>query len=312
MPRPVIIDTDPGTDDAVAILLALAAPELDLCALTAVAGNAPLSATERNARAVLELAGRPDIPVYAGCPRPIGGGAITAAHAHGDTGLGKLQLTPPLAPLRPEHGVDFLVEALRRAPPRSITVCAIGPLTNIATALVKAPDIAERMAELVVMGGASYALGNTTPCAEFNIHADPSAAAIVFGSGAPITLIPLDLTHQVMSTPERIERVQAIANRCGAAAALLMSPPRMRRAGRGQPPAYALHDPCVIAYLLGPELFDGVDANVAIETQSALTLGMTVIDWRGISGRSPNAKVLTRVDADGLYALLTERLAGLP
>jgi purine nucleosidase len=191
-------------------------------------------------------------------------------------------------------------------------VCALGPLTNIAAALIKAPDIAERLAELVVMGGASYALGNTTPCAEFNIHADPLAAAVVFGSGAAITLIPLDLTHQVMSTPERIEGVRALGNRCGSAAALLMSPPRARKTSRGEPPAYALHDPCVIGYLLAPELFDGVETNVAVETQSPLTLGMTVIDWRGISGRPRNARVMTKIDADRFYALLTERLAGLP
>jgi purine nucleosidase len=214
--------------------------------------------------------------------------------------------------VQPVHGVDFLIGALRTAPPSSLTVCALGPLTNLATALVKAPDIAERMAELVVMGGASYALGNTTPCAEFNIHADPTAAAIVFASGAPITLVPLDLTHQVMSTPERIDRMQALGNRCGPAAAVLMSPPRMRSASRGQAPAYALHDPCVIVYLLAPELFDGVEANVAVETQSPLTLGMTVIDWRGISGRPANAKVMTKVDGEGFYALLTNRLADLP
>src|SRR5262249_29672048 len=161
------------------------------------------------------------IPVYAGCPRSIGGSSITAEHAHGDTGLGELELPPPQIPAQPAHGVDFLIGALRTAPRRSVTICALGPLTNIATALVKAPDIAERMAELVVMGGASYALGNTTPCAEFNIHADPTAAAIAFASGAPLTLVPLDLTHQVMSTTERIERLRAAGNRCGEAAAVL-------------------------------------------------------------------------------------------
>ena len=312
MPRPIIIDTDPGTDDAVAILLALAAPELEVLGLAAVAGNAPLAATERNARAVLELAGRTDVSVYAGCPRSIGGGAISALHAHGEGGLGSLELPPPQMALQPGHGVDFLIETLRASAPRSVTVCALGPLTNIAAALIKAPDIAERLAELVVMGGASYALGNTTPCAEFNIHADPVAAAVVFGSGAAITLIPLDLTHQVMSTPERIEGVRALGNRGGSAAALLMSPPRARKTGRGEPPAYALHDPCVIGYLLAPELFDGVETNVAVETQSPLTVGMTVIDWRGISGRPCNARVMTKIDADGFYALLTERLADLP
>ena len=311
MPRPIIIDTDPGTDDAVAILLALAAPELELRGLVAVAGNAPLEATERNARAVLELAGRPEVPAYTGCPRPIGRAALTAPHAHGEAGLGGLELPAPRVAPQPQHGVDFLIEALCEAPARRITVCALGPLTNIATALVKAPQIAGQMAELVIMGGASYALGNTTPCAEFNIHADPTAAAIVFNSGAPITMIPLDLTHQVMSTPERIERIGRLGNVCGRAAARLMSPPPRRR-GRGKPPAYALHDPCVVAYLLAPELFDGVEANVAIETQSPLTLGMTVVDWRGISGRAPNARVMTTIDADGFYALLTQRLAALP
>ena len=312
MPRPIIIDTDPGTDDAVAILLALAAPELEVLSLVAVAGNLPLGMTERNARAVLELAGRPEIPVYAGCPRPISPGIITAEHAHGDSGLGGLVLPPPALLPRPGHGVDVLVERLRRAAPRSVTICALGPLTNIALALVKAPDIAAGVAELVVMGGASHALGNMTPAAEFNIHADPLAAALVFDSAVPITLIPLDLTHQVPATQERIERIRALGNRCGLAAAELMSPPRQLRRGSGAAPAWALHDPCVIAYLIAPGLFEGAEVNVAIETQSPLTLGMTVVDWRGISGRRPNARVMTAIDADGFFALLAERLARLP
>ena len=312
MPRPIIIDTDPGTDDAVAILLALAAPELEVLGLVAVAGNLPLDMTERNARAILELAGRPEFPVYAGCPRPISPGVVTAEHAHGDSGLGGLVLPPPALMPRPEHGVDVLVERLRRAAPRSVTICALGPLTNIALALVKAPDIAAGVAELVVMGGASHALGNMTPAAEFNIHADPLAAALVFDSAVPITLIPLDLTHQVPATQERIERIRALGNHCGLAAAELMSPPRQLRRGPGAAPAWALHDPCVIAYLIAPELFEGSEVNVAIETQSALTLGMTVIDWRGISGRRLNARVMTRIDADGFFALLAERIARLP
>ena len=312
MPRPIIIDTDPGTDDAVAILLALAAAELEVLGLVTVAGNLPLALTERNARAILELAGRPEIPVYAGCPRPMGPGHVTAEHAHGTGGLGQLELPAPQIPLRPQHGVGFLIERLRAAAPRSVTICALGPLTNIATALIKAPEIAGRMAGLVVMGGASYALGNTTPAAEFNMHADPFAAAVVFDSGAPITMIPLDLTHQVLSTPERIARLRALGNRCGQATALLLEPPRAARRGQGKRPIYALHDPCVIAYLLSPDLFEGVEANVAVETQSPLTLGMTVIDWRGISGRRPNARVMTKIDAERFYALLTDRLADLP
>jgi purine nucleosidase len=312
MPHPIIIDTDPGTDDAVAILLALAARELEVLGLVAVAGNLPLALTERNARAILELAGRSEIPVCAGCPRPMGPGHVTAEHAHGAGGLGQLELPPPQIALRPQHGVDFLIETLREAMPRTVTVCALGPLTNIATALIKAPEIAGQMAGLAVMGGASYALGNTTPAAEFNMHADPFAAAVVFDSGAPITMIPLDLTHQVLSTPERIARIRTLGNRCGQAAALLLEPPRGAGRGRGKRPTYALHDPCVIAYLLAPELFEGVEANVAIETQSPLTLGMTVVDWRGISGRRPNAQVMTKIDAERFYALLTDRLADLP
>src|SRR3981189_1393743 len=212
MPRPIIIDTDPGTDDAVAILLALAAPELEVLGLVAVAGNLPLRLTERNARAILELAGQPEIPVHAGCPRFMSPGHTTAEHAHGDGGLGQLELPPPRAALRRKHGVDFLIETLRGVPPRSITVCALGPLTNIATALVKAPEIAGQMAELVVMGGASHALGNMTPAAEFNMHADPSAAALVFDSGAPITMIPLDLLQPRLRLGALVHRVGRLAH----------------------------------------------------------------------------------------------------
>ncbi len=193
MPRRIIIDTDPGIDDAVAILLALASPEIEVLGLVAVAGNLPLAVTERNTRAIVELAGRPEIPVYAGCPRPMGRPLLTAERVHGDTGLGGLALPPPAIAARPEHGVDFLIETLRQAAPGSITLCALGPLTNIAVALVMAPEIAAGIAELVLMGGAARVPGNVTPAAEFNIHVDPYAAALVFDSGLPITMVPLDV-----------------------------------------------------------------------------------------------------------------------
>lgn len=305
MTRPIIIDTDPGIDDAVAILLALASPELDVQGLIAVAGNVPLTATARNARAIVELAGRPEVAVYAGCPRPIAPGAGGAGDAHGDSGLGDVVLPAPAVPPRPEHGVLWLVENLRRARPNSITLCALGPLTNLATALVLAPEIAAGVAELVVMGGGTR--GNMTPAAEFNIHADPQAAALVFASGLPIVMVPLDLTETVVSTPERIAPIVALGTPCGAAAAALLGP----RQGLGRPPM-AMHDPCVIAYLLAPELFRGRPADVAVETRSELTRGMTVIDWRGRSGRRPNATVLETADADGIYRLIAERLARLP
>jgi purine nucleosidase len=307
MPRAIIIDTDPGIDDAVAILLALASPELLVQGLVAVAGNLPLAATARNALSILELAGRPEIPVHAGCPRAISRTTIAAENAHGEGGLGDLVLPPPALTLRPEHGVFYLIDNLRRAAPHSVTVCALGPLTNIATALVAAPDIAAGIAELVVMGGASHGAGNMTPAAEFNIYADPHAAALVFDSSLPITMMPLDVTRSVLSTPGHIAPIRALGTRCGAAVAELIGP----RRALGQPPM-AMHDACVIAYLLAPELFQGRAANVAIETQSPLAMGMTVVDRQGLRGRKPNARVIETVDADGVYRLLAERLARLP
>jgi purine nucleosidase len=310
MARPIVIDTDPGIDDAVAILLALASPELEVLGLVTVAGNVPLAATTHNALAVLELAGRPEIPVYAGCPRPIALDALAAERSHGAGGLGDLVLPAPTRTAQPAHGVIWLIETLRQAPPRRITLCALGPLTNIATALVMAPEIAAAVDRLVLMGGGSR--GNVTPAAEFNIHADPQAAAIVFASGIPITMVPLDVTLQVRSTEERVAPIRSLGTRVGAAAAELLGP----RRALGQPPM-AMHDPCVIAWLLSPELFQGHDAAVAVETQGALTLGMTIIDRpeidrSGRAGRPANAHVLDTVDADGLYRLLAERLAHLP
>jgi purine nucleosidase len=307
MPRPIIIDTDPGIDDAVAILLALAAPELGVQGLVAVAGNVKLTAAARNARAVLELGGRPDIPVFAGCPRPIGGARIDAAHVHGDSGLGGLQLPEPAAPLRPEHGVPWLIETLRAAAAGGVTLCMLGPLTNLATALVMAPDITGGIAELVIMGGGTH--GNITPAAEFNIYCDPPAAAIVFASGVPITLLPLDVTNLTPSTPGRVEAIGKAGTRCAAAVAQLLTPPG-GWPHPGRPPV-VIHDACVIAYLLEPTLFGAVDAHVAIETQSPLTLGMTIFDTRGRVGPT-NARLVNVIDSDGLYRLLAERLASLP
>ncbi|HTT80535.1 MAG TPA: nucleoside hydrolase [Stellaceae bacterium] len=301
MPRAIIIDTDPGIDDAVAILLALAAAELAVRGLVAVAGNLKLPATERNARAVVELAGRSDIPVFAGCPRPIAGTRPDAAHIHGDEGLGALALPPPTEALQAQHGVGWLIQTLRAAAPQSVTLCALGPLTNIAVALVMAPDIAAAIAELVIMGGGSH--GNITPAAEFNIHCDPQAAAIVLASGRPITLVPLDATETVIGTPERIAPIAALGGRCSAAAATLLAP-----SGAGRSPV-AMHDACVIAYLLAPGLFRLSEAHVTVETASALTLGMTIIERRR---RAPNARIVDHIDVDGLFHLLAARLANLP
>ncbi len=313
MRRRLIIDTDPGLDDAVAILLALAAAdELEVLGIVAVAGNLPLSQTERNARRICELAERPDVPVYAGCARPMLRPLATAERVHAETSRDQLLLPEPTMAPQAQHGVDFLIETLRPADPGTITLCALGPLTNIAMALVKAPEIAGQIHELVLMGGAGFELGNVTPAAEFNIHVDPHAAAIVMNSGIPITMIPLDVTHQVLSTPLRIEALRSLENSCGrAVAALLGSFEKNRRAKFGSR-ARALHDPSVIAYLLRPTLYEGRDVNVAIEIESPLTIGMTVVDWWGVTGRSVNARFMTKVDANGFYELLTEKLARLP
>ena len=313
MARRIIIDTDPGIDDAVAILLALAAPEeLDVLGIVAVAGNLPLAQTERNARRVCELAGRADISVYAGCARPLRRPLATAEHIHGETARDRLLLPEPIMALQPQHGVDFLIETFRAEAAGTITLCVLGPMTNMAMALVKAPEIAERIGELVVMGGACFALGNVTPAAEFNIHVDPEAAAIVLDSGIPITMIPLDVTQQVLTTPKRLTALRGLGNRCGSAvAALLAAFERKRRANFGTRGG-ALHDPCVIGYLLRPALFGGREVNVAIETQSPLTLGMTVVDWWGVTGRKANVRLMNTIDASGFYDLMTERLARLP
>ena len=311
--RRIIIDTDPGQDDAVAILLALASTEeLEVIGVVAVAGNTTLPRTSANARRIVELSGRTDVPVYAGCERPMTRKLVTAEYFHGPTGLDGFRLPPPTMPLQAKHGVDFIVDTLAAAEPGSVTLCALGPLTNVAMALVKAPAIAERIREIVMMGGAYFEGGNITPTAEFNIYVDPEAADVVMNSGAPITMAPLDLTHRVLSTRERIEAIGALKNAVGPAVAGLLSfSERFDLAKYGWNGA-PLHDPCVIAWLLKPELFKGKSINVSIETASPLTLGMTVADWWQITDRPRNVNFLREADADGFYALLTERLARLP
>jgi len=313
MPRRIIIDTDPGIDDAIAILLALAHPEaLEVLGIVAVAGNLPLGLTERNARRVCELAGRADIPVYAGCSRPMLRALATAEHIHGETARDRLLLPEPTMALRPEHGVDYLIETLRGEEAGAITLCALGPLTNIAMTLVKAPEVAGRIAELVIMGGACFELGNVTPAAEFNIYVDPHAAVIVLDSGIPITMVPLDVTHQLLTTPARRAALRALGNRCGASVAALLDAFEARRVERFGERGRALHDPAVSAYLLQPTLFHGREVNVAIETESPLTIGMTVADWWGVTSRKPNVRLMNTVDADGFFDLLAKKLARLP
>ena len=202
--RPVIIDCDPGQDDAVALLLALASPDqIEVRGVTAVAGNVPLARTALNARKLCTLAGRAEVPVFAGCPRPMLRRLHTSEHVHGKTGLDGAELPQPEAPLGDRHAVDFIIETLRgaaEAAEADVTLCALGPLTNLGVAMVMAPDILGGVAEIVLMGGA-FGEGNTTPAAEFNIFVDPHAAQVVFSSGVPITMMGLDVTHQALTTP---------------------------------------------------------------------------------------------------------------
>ncbi|KIC11120.1 nucleoside hydrolase [Leisingera sp. ANG-M1] len=310
--RKIIIDTDPGQDDAVAILLALASPdELDLLGITCVAGNVPLELTSKNARITCEAAGKTDVPVYAGSNAPLSRPLITAEHVHGQTGLDGPELWEPQMPLAEGHGVDFIIGTLRREAPGTVTLCTLGPLTNIAAAFNRAPDIIERVQEVVMMGGAYFEVGNITPAAEFNIYVDPEAAEIVFRSGAPTTVMPLDVTHKVLATKPRVETIRALNTRVGHFTAEMLDFFERFDVEKYGSEGGPLHDPCVIAWLLKPELFSGRGVNVEVETRSDLTLGMTVADWWGVTDRAPNALFIGDADADGFFNLLTERLARL-
>jgi len=307
----IIIDTDPGQDDAVAILLALASPELEVLGITAVAGNVPLEWTQKNARKVCELAGRPDIRVFAGAAQPLQRALVTAEYIHGNTGLDGPVLPEPKMALQTPHAVDFLVEEIKRQPPGSVTLCTLGALTNVALALQRAPEIAPRIQQIVLMGGGYSEGGNITPAAEFNMYVDPHAAAVVFASGIPLVVLPLDVTHQVLTTRKRLDAIAAIGTPVAhATVELLEFFERYDEAKYGSDGG-PLHDPCVIAYLLQPALFKGRHCNVRIETESELTMGMTVVDWWGVTGRPANALFLRAVDADGFFSLLTERLQTL-
>lgn len=311
--RKIIIDTDPGQDDAVAILLALASPEeLDVLGIVAVAGNVGLEKNAQNALKVVELSGRTEVPVYAGCPGPLRLALVTAEHVHGETGLDGPILPDPEIRLQEEHGVDFIISMLKAHPPHTVTLCTLGPLTNIAMAFVKSPEIVPKIARIVMMGGAYFEGGNITPAAEFNIFVDPDAADIVMRSGVPITMASLDVTHQVLTTNERIEKIRAVGTKSAIAVSEMLSFSERFDLKKYQWDGAPLHDPCVIAWLLRPELFEGRDVNVQVETSSELTAGMTVVDYWHVTEKPKNVHFLRNANAEGFYDLLIERLARLP
>lgn len=304
-PRRIILDCDPGVDDAVAILLALAAPEaVRIEAITTVIGNVMLDRTTANALRIRDLAGRADIPVYAGCPRPIMAPIERRQSVHGGDGLGDIGLPAPMGEAEAEHAVDAIIRIVRDNPGQ-ITLCPIGPMTNIALALIKAPDIAPLIPEIVFMGGSAFRPGNSTPAAEFNFMIDPHAAQIMLTAGIPLTMFGLDVTAQALITPYWMDKVEAASGTIGRAAVAML-----RAYGYGDP---CLHDPCVIAHLIDPTLFEGVDAWVEVETSSALTRGQSVaaVQPRHRPEREPNCRVITSLDSARLFDLLGDRLISL-
>jgi purine nucleosidase len=307
---PIIVDCDPGIDDTIALLTAFVSPELDILGITPVCGNQPLERTVRNALQVCELGGRADVPVYPGCFRPMLREPIHGQF-HGKNGLGNTDLPEPRKTAEGLSAVEFLVATLSQAAERQqrITLCCLGPMTNLAVALRMKPQIAAGVERIVMMGGAYREPGNRSMTAEFNILADPHAASIVFASEIPLVALALDATHQVILKPEHVAQFASVSGRISQTLAELMAfwdrNDVDRYGSRGGP----LHDPLVIVYLLAPHLFETRAARVFVEHESELCMGQTIADWYGKSGLAPNARIVTKVDSEGVIALLLERLA---
>jgi purine nucleosidase len=308
----VIFDTDPSPDDAVAFLAALASPEaLQVLAITTVAGNVPVALTSKNALKALELVKRTDIPVYAGASAPLLRTLVTAEHVHGRTGFDGYELPEPVTSVRPGFAPEAIVELVMARPPQTVTLCCLAPLTNIALAMAREPRLAKHLSGIVLMGGSIFEGGNITAAAEFNFYVDPEAAARVFASGAAITMIPLDCTHQALITDQRLAMLRSANTPVGTAFYhLLEYNKRFDRAKYGWPGG-PLHDATVTAYLLKPELFTGRRVNVGIECGSPLTLGASVVDWWGVSGLPANATVFDTIAAEAYFQLIFGRLLQL-
>ena len=306
MSTKVVIDCDPGHDDAIAILLALASPEVELSGVTTVAGNQTLDKTTRNALVTLEVAGRADIPVAAGADAPLSRKLRTAAHVHGESGLDGPELPEPRAQPVADDAVDFLAEVIDGG----TVLVPTAPLTNIALLLERHPEVRDRIEHIVWMGGA-IGEGNVTPAAEFNAFVDPEAAAVVFASGIPITMIGLDVTHKALFTRAHAERLRE-AGRAGRFVAELsdfFQRFHERSYGfEGSP----IHDAMAVAHVIDPTLVTTRTANVAVETSSELCDGRTVVDLRGVTRRPENADVGVDVDAERFLDLLVSRIASLP
>ncbi|RDI95954.1 nucleoside hydrolase [Meiothermus sp. QL-1] len=308
MARKIILDCDPGHDDAIAMMLALASPELEVLGITTVYGNVALERTTHNALVVLEVLGK-HVPVYPGAERPLVRERISAELVHGTSGLAGPVLPTPSQKPEPLHAVQFIIEQIERYP-GEVTLVPVGPLTNLALALRLAPRIAPKIQQIVLMGG-SVDLGNWSPSAEFNILADPHAARIVFSAGVPLVMMGLNLTHQTVAHPERLARFRALGNRAGVFVAELLEFFRLHHQKRYGWDGAPIHDACAVAYLLRPEIFRTERFYVEVEANEGLCFGRTVCDFWRITGQAPNCTVGLGIDVEGFYRLLLERLARL-
>ncbi|MBI6954285.1 MULTISPECIES: nucleoside hydrolase [Pseudomonas] len=311
-PRDLIIDTDPGADDVVALLLAMASPEeLKIRAITTVAGNVRLEKTSRNARLAREWAGREEIPVYAGAGRPMVRTPIYAANVHGEEGLTGVQVHEPKKPLAQGNAVQYLIDTLSAAEPHSITVAMLGPQTNLALALIQKPEIVNGIKEVVVMGGAHFNGGNITPAAEFNLFADPHAAEVVLASGVKLTYLPLDVTHKVLTSDARLKQLAAVNNNASKLVVDILNAYIKFDMDNYGMPGGPVHDASVIAYLLKPELFKGRQVHMVVDSREGPTFGQTVADWYGVLKQPANVMWIEEGDAQGFFDLLSARLARL-
>lgn len=311
-PRDLIIDTDPGADDVVALLFALASPEeLKVRAITTVAGNVRLDKTSRNARLAREWAGREEVPVYAGAPTPLVRTPIYAENIHGEEGLPGVAVHEPKKGLAQGSAVQYLIDTLGGAEPSSITLAMLGPQTNLALALIQAPQIVKGIKEVVVMGGAHFNGGNITPVAEFNLYADPQAAEVVLRSGVKLTYLPLDVTHKVLTSEARLKQIRGLNNHASKLVGDILDAYVKGDMAHYGLPGGPVHDASVIAYLLKPELFSGRQIHMSVDSREGPTFGQTIADWYGTLELPANVMWIESGDAQGFFDLLSERLARL-
>ncbi len=308
----IILDCDPGHDDALAILLALASPdEIKCLGLTISAGNVSLELTSKNALRVLSLINNKEIPVYKGCPKPLVGQLVTAEHVHGESGLDTgsgTSLPEPISKCEKKHAVNFILETLRINPENEITLVATGPLTNLGAAFALDPLTFKKVKRIVLMGGAGFEPGNITPAAEFNIYVDPHAAKSLFQSDIEIFMFGLDVTHQMIITPSRLKAIKSCSKIVGPAVADLLtffnSYDTKKYGWEGAP----LHDPCTIAWLIKPDIFKMKKMSVEVETNSGPAYGRTVADWFNVTNKTKNINVATNGNTDEFFKLINKRL----